>query len=189
MKTNELCLFAIPGPFTAQLFAGSHAVLFTEDTLSYRQGRFDYQLRNAQGRRGALFPQLAGADGFSASCSWIWDGTYLQWGGVAFYLLRDYVYPDSASRTVSHSDAVSFSNVPSITWSPDYLVIGRETRTSLNRALEQLHPRCVCILCGTPSWKALLWKADCAKANIPCLWMEETGMLVFKQSPDSRTLL
>ena len=133
----------------------------------YRQGKFDFQLRNLLLRRRAWQPEMARCGG--ESVGWAWDGNYLQCGGVDFYYLKEYLLAD----TVLGSMPV---------WSPDYLLVGKETHTSLAKALERLHPRHVCILCGVSSKKAALWREDCARAAVPCLWMEEIGMLTFRVS-------
>ena len=167
MRTRELCLYAISGNFAAQLFSATQTTLFVDDTVAYRQGKFDFQLRNLQLRRKAWLPEMARCGGESAG--WAWDGNYLQCGGVDFYYLKEYLLAD----TVSGSMPV---------WSPDYLLVGKGTHTSLAKALERLHPRHVCILCGVSSKKAALWREDCARAGVPCLWMEEIGMLTFRVS-------
>ena len=167
MKKCELNIYAIPKTFVAQYVENGSSVLFTTDSMAYCQGKFDYQLRNLLSVKPYAFPRLNSSP--RRYGGWVWNPPYFQCGEMEFYYLKESVLADGGEGSIP-------------VWFPDYLMVGEETHTSLAKALERLHPLHVCILCGTPAWKAVRWQEDCARAGVPCLWMEETGMLTFRVS-------
>lgn len=158
VKERLLNVYAVPNAFVAQFVENGSSVLFTNDSSAYCQGKFDYQLKNLLCRKPYSSPICVSSQ--KRTGSWVWSPPYFQCGGVDFYYLKEYLVKD----TLSH-------------WSPDYLLVGNQTKTSLAKALECLHPRAVCVLSGTFPGRVARWREDCIAADIPCLLLDESGML------------